>query len=123
MEKVYFFRLDTKQVVATDVKVADTFIKRLIGRIFKQFFKKDEGFLITKTKQVYHFCTRFSIDVIYLKEYINCTYEVVHIKENMGLWNLIQPVSLATDMLEVKNGVIKKNNIKVGDIIIKNKLF
>ncbi len=116
MLKVEVYIKTTNQYVAS-VYVAQSFFTRFKGLMLKKNIAKNEGLLITSTKQIHTFWMRFAIDIIYLKQHNLYEYEVIGIKEAMQSWRMGRYYKQATDVLELKQGMIKKHEIKVGEKI------
>ncbi len=103
--------------LATDVKLADSFLSRLVGLLNRSDLKDNEGLLITRCQSIHMFFMRFPIDVIFVDK-----HHVV-----VGLVNDIKPFCVsphffkANYAIELKSGIIAKTHTKVGDLLIQIK--
>ena len=97
------------------VRVADSFISRLKGLMFKKGLPPDEGLLIryaswSRSRGVHGFFMRFPIDLIF----IDGNKKVVE-KAKLHPWRLYTPVSNCSWVLELNEGFSKEKKLKVGD--------
>lgn len=96
------------------VFIADSFIKRLVGYMFR---KKPhyESIVITPCNSIHTFFMRFNIDVLFVNK------EGVIIKKVEGLkpYKIIRPVKGSSYVIEVAEGLFTK--VRVGDKLIINK--
>jgi uncharacterized membrane protein (UPF0127 family) len=99
------------------VRVADTFISRLMGLMFKKRLPDDEGLLIEYSshfgsKSIHGFFMRFSLDLIF----INGSKQVVELA-SLKPWRFFSPKVDCKWVLEVNKGFIKDKKIKVSDLL------
>ncbi|MBL6988632.1 MAG: DUF192 domain-containing protein [Bacteriovoracaceae bacterium] len=86
--------------IAQNVKIADKFMTRFIGLMFK---KKMEGYdgLIIKTCNSVHTCFMYyKIDVIFL----DSEFKIIKVLTNMSPWRMTLPYFGATQVLELPGG-------------------
>ena len=97
------------------VEVADYFLKKIKGLMFRSSLSKDSGMLFVFDQEGYHSIwmlgMRFSIDIIWIDE----RKKVVDFVENARpSFNTYIPKEKARYVLEVNSGFVKKNKIKIG---------
>lgn len=125
VKKITVRKTDSNKKVGQDILMANSFYTRFIGLMFKPTLDEVEGLWLTKTKQIHTCWMRFPIDVIYLKKLsgrdssltFEETYQVVAVEEKMMPWRVGKWVSQATDVLELKAGMIMSKHVKIGDIL------
>lgn len=111
-------KADSQEVIAK-IKEADSFFSRLRGLTFKKNINEREGLLLTKTKQIHTHFMFFAIDVIYLKKETENKYLVIDLEKDVKPWRISKARSKATDVLELKNGMINRTGIKIGSVLVK----
>ncbi len=99
--------------IVTRGTVADTFWKRLLGLIGRKALAPGEGLLIRPSKGIHTWWMRFPIDVIYL----DATYRVVDVDENVLPWRFGRPRRAASMVLEVPAGTVAATGTCVGDLL------
>ena len=99
--------------IISDICVADSFISRFMGLMFKKHIPDDYGLWIKPCNQIHMFNMRFSIDVIYLSS-LN---EVVHIDKAVKPWVVCKTVKQATSVIEVNSGISESVGITLGDML------
>lgn len=102
--------LKCESVIVKDVFIADTFIKRFMGYMFR---KKPhyEAILIKPCNSIHTFFMKFNIDVLF----INDKMEIVKKVEKLKSGRIIFPVKEASMVVEGEAGKFKK--LKVGEKI------
>lgn len=98
------------QEVARNIKMADTFLSRAIGLMFKSEMPDYDGILIKPSNSIHTFWMKFSIDVIFL----NKELEVIKVFENLKPWRMTLPYLRANQVLELRAGTLN-GRIKKGD--------
>ena len=96
------------------VRVADTFLTRLVGLLSRSSIDLDEGLLIVPCASIHTFFMRFSIDLVFLD------------KDNkvLGTCSNVRPnrVRVAPkrthSVLEIAEGNVKKTGIHLDDLLI-----
>lgn len=112
MEKMKIIHKKTNMVIATKVKVANTFLSRLKGLMF---IKKMEGFdamLIENTNSVHNCFVRFSIDLVF----INSEWKVVKIIRNFKPWRFSWIYLKARHVVELPAGSLS-DEVEIGDLL------
>tara|TARA_X000000950_G_C13846170_1_gene632445 strand:+ start:926 stop:1261 length:336 start_codon:yes stop_codon:yes gene_type:complete len=85
-----------KEVISTDVKMADTLISRMVGLLSSKKLDSGESLLITPCNSIHTFFMRFNIDVLFLdKDDI-----VVKIFRDLPPWRLTRPYFSVQSVLE-----------------------
>jgi len=98
------------QKIAGDVYVADTFLTRLKGLLFKKEMNEDKGLLIRPCSQVHTIGMKFNIDVVFLSN----SGEVVHTEIDMEPGSVSPHIKFSNQILELKGGTIRKLSITRG---------
>lgn len=96
------------EILLEDVKIADTFFKRLVGLMGKTL-EKSEGLLIKPCNSIHCFFMKIPIDVIFLDE----TNHVIHKIEGMKPWKVSPIIKGSKAVIEASAGALHK--IQVGD--------
>ena len=92
------------------VEIADTFIGRFWGLMFRRQLDEGHGLLIAPCNSVHMMFMRFSIDVVYLdKDYI-----IKKIVRNLRTWIGISICSGAYAVLELASGEAERLELQVG---------
>jgi hypothetical protein len=113
----------TGRIVAREVEVADTFWSRFRGLMFRRRFPQGKAILFRFKKPgrhaVHMFFVRFPIDLLYL----NRQFKIVEIREALKPWRFYRPKHLATNLVELPAGSVRKLGIKTGDQLEIRKLY
>jgi len=97
-----------------NISVADNFLKKLAGLIFKKAPDQDQGLLLEGCNSIHTFWLRFKVDVVFLdKKNI-----VIFLLENLRPFRFSPLVRGAARVLEVKTGMVRDKNIKIQDKLI-----
>lgn len=92
------------------VKVLTTFFHKLLGLINK---RHQPPVLLVTRFGIHTFFMRYPIDVLLLTN----SGEVVDMRESLKPFSFFFYFPLYSNVVELEEGFIKKNNIKIGDII------
>ncbi len=106
---IYRVLMDGEEI-AGRVHIADTFIKRFKGLLFKKVLEEEEGLLINPCSQVHTIGMNFSIDVVFL----STSGEVVHTQADMTPGAVSPFIRNCQQILELKSGIIEKKGIIKG---------
>ncbi|ATH09242.1 hypothetical protein BIY24_15215 [Halobacteriovorax marinus] len=98
------------EVISEKLKVADSFLSRLIGLMFKKEMDGFDALLIKQCNSIHTFFMRYALDIIFLDKDLR----VVKVIENMKPWRATLMYFKATQVLELKSGTLK-NRIKKDD--------
>tara|TARA_R110000868_G_scaffold164359_3_gene396855 strand:+ start:786 stop:1133 length:348 start_codon:yes stop_codon:yes gene_type:complete len=97
-------------VIAKDAVIADTFISRARGLMFRKDLSDFDGMLIAPCNSIHTVGMLFSIDVVFL----NKKFEVIKIIENLKPYRMTRPYFKAFQVLELAAGTLA-NRLKCGD--------
>ncbi|MCL6570229.1 MAG: DUF192 domain-containing protein [Bacillus sp. (in: Bacteria)] len=100
-------------IIPYQIKMADSFFKRLKGLMFRKDPIKDEGLWIVPCNAVHMFFMKFAIDIVLL----NKQNEVVMVYHSLRPWKMTKPEKTAYSTLELPSGSINQLGICIGSII------
>ncbi|MEH6992584.1 DUF192 domain-containing protein [Neobacillus drentensis] len=95
------------------IKMADSFFKRLKGLMFRKDPINDEGLWIVPCNAVHMFFMKFPLDIVLLNE----QNEVVELHHCLQPWKITKPEKNAYSTLELPAGSAEKLGICIGNII------
>ncbi|HYE67362.1 MAG TPA: DUF192 domain-containing protein [Anaerovoracaceae bacterium] len=104
---------NSHEIIANDVKIADTFFSRLVGWIGKKQIIEEEALLIIPCSGVHTFGMKVPIDVVFLDSNNTVIKTVSKLKPN----RITSQHANAAKVLELKAENIEKYGIKNGDTI------
>ncbi|MDI3536363.1 MAG: uncharacterized protein PWP16_1014 [Eubacteriaceae bacterium] len=87
-----------------DIKVADSFMKRLLGLLGSKYLNDNQGLILENCKQVHMFGMKYPIDVIFLSS----DGQVLSYEECLQPGKVSAYVKEAKWVLEVQAGSFKK---------------
>lgn len=93
------------------IKIADTFLKRLVGLIGKKFLPQNEGLLIAPCQSIHMCFMKFPIDAIYIDK----NFVIKKIATNLKTWTGFSICLSAWGVIEVAAGEAERLNLKVGE--------
>lgn len=106
-------KITTKgKLISDNIKVAESFVDRGVGLMFKKEMEGFEGLLIDPCKSIHTFFMRYDIDVLFL----DSRWKVVKIKRNMKPWRMTGLSWRTTRVLELKGGGLI-TDVEVGDVL------
>ena len=100
-------------IIGSNINIANTFYKRLIGLMFKKSINKDEGLLISPCNSIHMFFMKFSIDVIFIDK----NDKILYVLEDFKPWRISKIVLGSKYVLELPPKTIKNTLTTIGDII------
>ena len=104
----------TGEILALEVKTADTFWGRLRGLMFRHKFPRGGAMLFKFQKpgrhSVHMFFVRFPIDLIYL----NSDFRVVELRARLKPWRVYRPKTAASYLVELPAGTIARSRVGIG---------
>ncbi len=103
--------LTQNKLLATDLSVADTFLRSLIGLLDKQNLSSGEGLWIFPCQSIHTFGMRFPIDVLFLSR----DGIVLHLIEHMKPFRISKHVKAAKGVLELPSHTIPATTTQLGD--------
>jgi len=105
--------LKNEVVFADQIKIADTFIQKLVGLLSEKGLNYEQGLLLNACKQVHTIGMRFPIDVIFISK----EGKILYIENDMPTGKISKYVKRSFYLLELKSGSAKKNNLLIHDHI------
>ncbi len=96
------------------VIVADSFLTRLAGLMFRKKLPPETGLLLTPCNSVHMCFMRFSIDVVYLDK----EYKILKVVKNLRPWIGMSLCSQAWAALELTAGEAERCGLVVGKKLI-----
>ncbi len=112
-------RILKKDIVITDnANLADTFLTRFRGLMFRKTIADNYALYITPCNQIHMLNMKFAIDVVYLDK----SGSVIKIDIDVQPGKICKTVKNAKSVIELKNGSASRLGIKNGDKIIINVL-
>ncbi len=104
----------TKQkVLADDLAVADTALRRLVGLLGKSHLPGGKGLLITPCKGVHTIGMRFPIDVLFISK----SNEIVAVVRNLQPNRMTRLYRYAVSALELPADMLDETGTNIGDEI------
>lgn len=105
--------LTAKKVISTKAEIAGSFLKRLVGLMFRKSLSADEALVITGCNGIHGFFMRFPIDVLFLDK----NGAVIRTIENFKPWRITPFVRGAVCAVELPAGKISAESVRVGDVL------
>ncbi len=106
-----------RTVLAVNARVADSFLSRARGLMFKQGLEDGEGLVLVTPPTdnrwrccIHTFFMRFPIDVLFVRE-----GEVVDLVEGLKPWRFYVPKEPAEIIVELPEGTLESTGTEVGD--------
>ncbi len=107
-------KISKNNIVITDnADIADTFLTRFRGLMFRKNIADDYALCITPCNQIHMLNMKFSIDVVYLDEYGT----VIKTDINVQPGTICRTVKNAKSVIELKSFSASKLGIQNGDTI------
>lgn len=94
---------ETGEVIVSNCNLADSFMARLKGLMFRDDMSVDDALLIIPCNSIHTFFMRFALDLILIDTDGNIVYE----EKEMLPGRLLKPVNNAWATLELKGGRLK----------------
>lgn len=111
------FNQTKNKIIAENVEVAYSILKKIRGLMFKKEFKGNVAFIMVFNKQgkysIHTFFMRFPIDILFINNNV-----VVDLVENLKPWRYYSPAKDCKIIVELPEGTIKKTNTELNDIVI-----
>jgi uncharacterized protein len=101
----------TGEVIASKVRLANTFLTRLRGLMFRLRLAPGSGLWLRPCQGIHTFWMFFPIDVIFLDRELR----IVRLVEKLRPFRLTRPHFAAHSVLELEAGTISKCGLKVGE--------
>ncbi|WHH60533.1 DUF192 domain-containing protein [Petroclostridium sp. X23] len=100
-------------IIADQAVMAQTFITRLRGLMFRERLNESEALIIQPCNMIHTFGMRFAIDALF----VNKENKVEHMIENLHPNKISAMVFKAVKVVELPAGAIHNANIQKGDMI------
>lgn len=101
----------TGACLSEKIALANTFLTRLRGLMFRRRLAPEEGLWLRPCNGVHTFWMFFAIDVVFLDR----DYRIVRLVENMRPFRITRPCLNARSVLELSAHTISRAGLKVGD--------
>ncbi|MFZ5989361.1 MAG: DUF192 domain-containing protein [Bacillota bacterium] len=98
-------------ILANNLTIADSFLKRFLGLMFKSDLPKGSGLLIKPCNSIHMFFMKFSLDVVFIDDQNN----VIHQIEGIKPWKCSKIIWNSHAVLELPAGTIKETGTRIGD--------
>src|SRR5262249_6322381 len=98
-------------VLATDIRPAHTFARRLKGLCLRRRFPTGEALWLSPCRAIHTLGMRFSIDALFLDDRMR----VVEIREWIPPGRLVRPVPRASSVVELPAGAVGPAGTPVGE--------
>jgi uncharacterized membrane protein (UPF0127 family) len=100
-------------LISSDIKEADSFIRKLFGLVFSAPLKEGEGLLIDNCSSVHTFWMRYPIDVLFL----DSDNRAIRFFENLKPFRVTPFIKGAARTVELKSGSVRACSLKTGDCL------
>ncbi len=107
------YNVTRDQWLVTDLEVAGTVFKRMLGLMGRPRLSVEQGLWIKPCNSIHTFGMRFPIDVVFLNE----EGRVVKVISEINPCRVVLPVTSAVSVLELPPGTIARTQTDVGDVI------
>lgn len=110
---VYVYNKTRETFVATEAKIADSYLKRLVGLLgkTKRWAQLGKGLWIIPSRGVHTIGMLFPIDLIFLSK----EKEVVHVEEHVRPFRISRVSLKAMSVLELPPHTIYRSRTQIGD--------
>jgi uncharacterized protein len=108
---VYVYNKTKETFLAFRVKVADTFLSRLVGLLGRRRLEPERGVWIVPCNSVHTVGMLFRIDLVFLDK----NFKVVSLRELVRPFHLAQTSFRAESVIELPAHTIFKSRTEVGD--------
>ena len=99
-------------LIVSGARVADNFLLRLKGLMFRKSIDEEEALIFYHTPSIHTFFMRFPIEVVFL----NQKMQVVEIYEELGPKRIVFSAS-ASIAIELSVGKTSDKTLEIGDIL------
>lgn len=100
-------------VLGWNIRVADSFWRRLIGLWGKRWLREGEGLLLSPCRQVHTWFMLFPIDVVFIDK----SGKIVDLKDCLAPWKVSPYAREGYHVLELPAGTIKKHVLKKNEVL------
>ena len=103
-----------EKIIAEKAELADGFLDRFLGLMFRKSLDLNGGLLLKPCRQIHMFFMRFSIDAVFFSK----ENKIVHLEKNLAPGRMTRYIKDAESVLELNSGTADKCGIAEGDILI-----
>lgn len=100
-------------IIAHDLTVADSFIRRFTGLMGKRELPAGEGLLLTKCNSIHMCFMKFSLDIVFIDD----SRKVVHLIKALTPWRVSGITRNAKSTIELPVGTIDASMTEIGDVL------
>lgn len=97
--------------LASDCRVADTFLKRFKGLMGMKILESNSGLLISPCNSIHMCFMKFPIDAVFLDK----NNFVLYMVDTLKPWRVSKIITKAHSVLELPAGTIKASGTQCGD--------
>lgn len=101
-------------VLFENIGVADSFITRFMGLMFRRSLSENSGLHIIPCNQIHMFNMKFPIDVLYL----DTNNKIVRIDRAVQPWKVCKSEKKARSVVEINSGAAASKALDIGDEIV-----
>ncbi|MDR1417777.1 MAG: DUF192 domain-containing protein [Endomicrobium sp.] len=94
------------KTINIEIKIAKTFLSRLLGFMFKKNVKY--AILLKNCRSVHTFFMRFNIDIVFLDK----ENKIIKVVKNVKPFRIVLPIKNSFSILEVPSNILNIENIK-----------
>jgi uncharacterized protein len=109
--EVYVYNKTKEAFLAFKVKVADSFLGRLVGLLGRRFLKPESGVWILPCNSIHTIGMLFTIDVVFVDRKL----KVVGLRELVRPFSVTRPNFHAESVIELPAHAIFKSGTEIGD--------
>ena len=103
---------DKKKIISSKARVADNFLLRLIGLMFRKDMAQDEALIFYKASSIHTCFMRFAIDIVFLDK----NNQIIRICPVLKPWRFVI-CSNSYITIELPASRSLENSLKVGDFL------
>ena len=111
-------RESNQQVVVKHLRIAEGYFERLRGLIGVKAFTMGDGLLFPRCNSIHMWMMQISIDVVFLSKKSDHQFEIIKLYSGLKPWKFLPVFANHADhALEVPDGLIKAQALKVGEVL------
>jgi uncharacterized membrane protein (UPF0127 family) len=100
-------------ILAHDLKVADSFIRRFVGLMGRSQLPAGQGLLLTKCNSIHMCFMQFSLDIVFIDD----SRRVVHLIRSIPPWRISGAIKNSKSTIELPVGAIEASMTEMGDLL------
>jgi uncharacterized membrane protein (UPF0127 family) len=112
--EVFVYNKSKETFLSFRVRVADSFLSRMIGLLGKRSLKPDGGVWIAPANSIHTVGMLFSIDLVMIDK----DFRVVNVKEMVRPFRIVLPKLRAESVLELPAHTVFRSRTEIGDQLI-----